>query len=164
MTKHRAIYCLLPAIFTIALRLAFLPYLPTPEPKIHDEFSYLLGADTFASGRLSNPVHPMWVHFETFHVNQQPTYGSKYQPAQSLFLALGQKVFGHPWYGVLLSISLMCACICWMLQGWLPLRYALLGSFLGVFQIGVFGYWIILIGAGPFRLRVGPWCWELYHD
>ena len=142
MTKHRAIHCLLPAIFTIALRLAFLPYLPIPEPKIHDEFSYLLGADTFASGRLSNPIHPMWIHFETFHVNQQPTYGSKYQPAQSLFLALGQKVFGHPWYGVLLSVSLMCACICWMLQGWLPLRYALLGSFLGVFQIGVFGYWI----------------------
>ena len=130
------------AILAVALRLSFLPYLPIPDPKVHDEYSYLLGGDTFASGRLSNPVHPMWVHFETIHVNQQPTYATKYPPGQSLFLALGQKAFGHPWYGVLLSVGLMCACICWMLQGWLPPSYALFGTLLAVFQFGVAGYWI----------------------
>src|SRR5262245_56327219 len=114
--------------------------MPIPEPEIHDEFSYLLGADTFVLGRLANPPHPMWEHFETIHVNPIPTYATKYPPGQSLFLALGQKVFGHPWYGVLLSVGLMCACVCWMLQGWLPPLYAALGSLFLIAQFGVISY------------------------
>ena len=109
---------------------------------MHDEFSYLLGAETFASGRLTNPPHPMWVHFETFHVNHQPTYMAKYPPAQSLVMALGQKLFGHPWYGILLSTGLMCASVCWMLQGWLPIRYAILGSIATILQFGIGHYWV----------------------
>jgi hypothetical protein len=128
-------------LFVIALRLALLGRLPVPNPGIHDEFSYLLMGDTFAHGRLANPPHPLWQSFETFHVLWFPTYASKYPPTQGLVLALGQ-VLGNPWIGVLLSAAAMAAAFVWMLQAWIPARWAFLSGTLAALKLCVASYWI----------------------
>src|SRR3984893_18781156 len=100
---------LLLALFPVILRLALLPHHPAPTPEIYDEFSHLLVADTLLHFPLANPPHALPQFFETFLVLQQPTYSSMYPIGQGSALALGRLLFGHPWAGVLLCTSALCA-------------------------------------------------------
>jgi len=138
-------------LVTITARLALLPILPVPAPAIHDEFSYLLAADTFAHGRLTNPPHPFSIFFDTYHELQHPTYASKYPPGPGAVMALGQ-VLGHPWIGVLLSTAAMAVSMAWMLQGWFSPSWALLGGVLVWAHFGVFAPWIDSYYNGSFAM------------
>ena len=167
LARRRRLAVAVTGVLALAARLALLPLIPPRAPAITDEFSYLLAADTFASGRVANPVHPLWTHFETMHVLQKPAYVSMYPVAQGLVLAAGKVATGYAWAGVLASVAVMCALLCWMLQGWLPPTWALLGGWLAILRLGLFSYWVdsywggavpaigglLLLGALPRILR-----------
>jgi hypothetical protein len=167
--RHKVRAALSVGLLTIVLRIALIPILGVPQPRWNDEFSFLLAAKTFAAGRLTNPTHPLWRHFETFHVIQQPTYMSMYPPGYGLVLAVGERVAHTPWLGVLLITAIACSALCWMLQGWVPPEWALFGGLLAVFRLGILSYWMnsywcpglaatggaLVLGASP-RLRSRP--------
>lgn len=110
-------------------------------PAVHDEHSYSLSGDMYASGRLSYPTHPFWQHFETFHVLMTPSYATKYPPGVGLTLALGQKVFGHQVAGMWASAALLAALVYWMLLAYVPPQWALVGGLLALARLGIYSYW-----------------------
>lgn len=143
-------------ILALLVRLCILPICPIPHPFIHDDFSFLLAADTFMHGRLTNPTPRMWTHFEAIQVTMYPTYMSMYFPGQGLILATAKELFGNAWFGILVENAAMCASICWALQGWLPAEWALLGGFIAILRISLFSYWInTYVGAGALSALAG---------
>jgi hypothetical protein len=164
---------LLAGLIPLVGRALLIPVLGIPKPAVQDEFSYLLAADTFVHGRLTNPTHPMAEHFETLQELSRPTYASKYPPLSGLVMAVGQKLFGEPWIGVWLSMGVLCATLCWSLLGWLPPKWAFAGTLVAVLRIGIVSYWTetywggscaaiggaLVIGAVP-RLIRRPCAWN----
>lgn len=126
----------------LAFRIATIPLYPPPQPKIHDEFSFLLMADTLREGRIANPTHPMWRHFETMHVIHEPSYASKYPILQGVVLAFPQ-YFGLPAYvGVWISNGVMSAAIYWMLRAFLTPGWALISVLIVFLRVGTFSAWM----------------------
>ncbi|MEZ5975383.1 MAG: hypothetical protein R3F33_05975 [Planctomycetota bacterium] len=140
---------LMPALFAFLLAMFPTLLVGIPVPIIEDEWGYLLSADTFCQGRLSNPTHEHWTLLESVHQMQVPSYQSKYPPGQALFLAAGQLIW-HPILGVWLSVAFMIGAIVWMLQAFLPRRWSWLGGSIAAalyvvlgepFVGGTHGYW-----------------------
>jgi hypothetical protein len=158
-------------LFWTVCRLAVLWHTGIPQPKFQDEFSYLLGADTFAHGRLANPPPALGEFFESPHELVRPVYASKYPPGQALFLALGQRLFGSAIYGVLIGNAMMLFTFCLMLYAWVPPPWALAvtAMFGLVLSPGMYwtnSYWggsvaasggaLVLLGIGVYRTRQTP--------
>jgi hypothetical protein len=137
-----------------------------PLPFVHDEFSYILAADTFRHGRLANPPHPLWEHFESMHILQQPTYASKYPPGQGLFLAAGWLLW-HPILGVWLGLGLACGAATWMLRAYLPRWWAVCGGLLMASRMGFgewgWSYWGGGVAAAGGALFIGGWARTLHR-
>ena len=106
LARHKKLAIAVAAIAPLLLRVLLLPVFAAPQPSAHDEFSFLLGADTLAHGRVVNPQHPFWVHFESIHILARPVYASAFPFAPAAALAVGRLLFGHPWAGVWLSAGL----------------------------------------------------------
>ncbi len=141
-SRHPWLCALIAFLVPVLLRLLLLPVYPPPVPAVHDEYAYLLQSDTFASGRLANPPLQFPREFESIYIFATPSYSSEYEPAQGFFLAIGQKIFGSPWAGVLLSMGLFCAAAFWALSGWFPRPWAFAGALLIGLEIGVLSYWM----------------------
>jgi len=146
--RRKVLACFAVGLLAIAIRTALVPVLGVPYAGITDEFSHLLLADTLLAGRVANPTHPFWMHFESIHIIQQPHYVSNYFPGQALVLAGAIWTTGQPWIGILLLSGLLCGVLCWCLQGWMPARWALFGALLALLRFSIGSYWVNALHGG----------------
>ena len=127
--------------FVVSLLLAFvLAIYIQPIPRVHDEFSYLLAADSFSQLKSSAETHPHWKHFESFHVIHQPRYASKYPPGQGMILALGIWL-GHPIIGSCVATAFALAATMWMLTGWIDKSHQAFAALLVATHPGIQVIW-----------------------
>ncbi len=128
ITRRRPVWPAVVFALSLTISAAVAWHAGLPHPIIHDEFGYLLAADTFAHGRLTNPTPPGADALQSPHELLRPTYMSKYPPGQGLALAAGQAMTGLPIVGVWLTAALAAAAIDWAALPFVPVPWALLAG------------------------------------
>lgn len=119
---------LLVALVSLIVTLAVFAYRGEPMPHSPDDFGHLLVADTLAEGRLANPPHPLWQHFEAVIALQRPTYASPYPIGNGVLYALGRAVTGIPMAGAWLASALAAALTVWAARGFMTPAWSLLAG------------------------------------
>ena len=101
--------CLIGAL-ALAVTALITLYSGVPQPAIHDE-----SATPRRRHLRPRPPHesapPHVGALRVLYIIQQPTYMSKYPPAQGLAMAIGQVALGYPIAGVWLSAGLACGAL-----------------------------------------------------
>ncbi|MCA9132583.1 MAG: hypothetical protein KDA45_05500, partial [Planctomycetales bacterium] len=106
-TSRLRLYPLLMTVAGVAFFIAAgITWLCPYAPRVHDEFSYLLAADTLLHGRLANPTPEVWQPFQSFHVILEPAYASKYPLGPGAIIAVGWLLLGTPIAGSWLAAGL----------------------------------------------------------
>lgn len=83
-------------------------FLGTKSPRITDEFGYLLNAEIFATGHLSNPSPLFPKHFDALYQLIAPSRVSKYPFGQTFILYIGIIFFKKAAIGTALLLSVFC--------------------------------------------------------
>ncbi|MEP7348098.1 MAG: hypothetical protein ABI877_22705, partial [Gemmatimonadaceae bacterium] len=145
IANRRGLAVCLVTVIALATAVTFTYRAKFPLAEIHDEFSYLLAGETFASGKVALPSPSSPAHFATIHESQLPVRVSKYPPAQGLALALGIWIAGSPRVGVWLSFAALGGALLWMLQAWAPPTWSLIAALWTILLLGsttwTYSYW-----------------------
>jgi hypothetical protein len=129
-------------------------------PAYHDEFSYLLQAQTFLAGRLSWP--PMRIHPELFHqihVLNEPTTASRYFPWTGLWMApfvAAEK----PYVGHWIAGALACGFFYRSMLRLLSAPWALCGGLLIAVSPGLAIFSNLLLAHHPTMLALSAFLWS----
>jgi hypothetical protein len=113
-------------VFALALAGAALSHAlrGSPDLVFEDDYGYLLTADTFLHGRLTNPPHPLTPHLRALYTLHEPTYSSVHLPGNGAALALGRLIFGRAIVAMWLAAALAAVAILYALRGWIPGEWA----------------------------------------
>ena len=138
----------------IVPRLALWPLIGAQDPVIGDEYSLILQAKTFLSGRLAVPAS-LPPNFEALYVLLAPTYSSIYPVLRSFPLLLGYLLGVGASGGVLLSMAALAVAVYWMVRVWMDARYGLVAALIVILRFGLFSMWVNSYWGGAFTALGG---------
>lgn len=128
-------------------------------PPYHDEFSYLLQAQTFLSGRLSYPAMTTGGDvFHQVHVLNRPVTASRYFPWTGLWM-MPFVAWGQPWLGHWIAGALAIAVFHRAMLRLLSARVALIGAVLMALSPGLAVFSNLLLAHHPCLLALSIFLW-----